>query len=483
MEYLSNPDVNISAAHNHNSRWLVRLFWQVTLLLFISVAVNHTADLMSKVAALIIISAALIPSYLWCSGRVKGLPLFPMFCFPYIFSHGLPLITEEPVIKLYTATQHFNAALAVGLFLGAGTVAWRLSARPKVAASGYLWTLNDKQPFTLFAGYLFVTAIFFLALNSGYLWVALPSQIVSILRTVVPAGANFVLMVLGYQLGEGKLMPGQRNIFIGLLALIVFVTGVTLYLNVPGIFILVAIAGYFLGSKILPWRILLILVLIMAFLNLAKGEMRGEYWRGATSPTQYPQLYAEWVSKSADRVTQLSDLFAVTDESSLANRISIVEMLLLVQSKTGESVPYLQGQTYAIIPELLVPRFFVNNKIRGAEATHMMSVHYGLKTYEDTFTTSIAWGLLQEAYANFGWLGVMSLGYLLGNLYGSVTQWAAGVPETSYRFLVSLVFVQLALKTELTLGSFITILTQLLILCFLLRIFFMGPRKYLVYNA
>ena len=58
-------------------------------------------------------------------------------------------------------------------------------------------------------------------------------------------------------------------------------------------------------------------------------------------------------------------------------RGSLLHLLLMVQENTPNRVPYLNGATYGIIPELFVPRIFNKHKIRSHEGTYMLAMHYG----------------------------------------------------------------------------------------------------------
>ena len=79
-----------------------------------------------------------------------------------------------------------------------------------------------------------------------------------------------------------------------------------------------------------------------------------------------------------------------------------MHMLLLVQRKTPSEVPFFNGKSYEFIPRLLLPRFVDDQKGGPHAANIMLTVNYGLQTMEQTQTTSIGWGLVPEAYANFG---------------------------------------------------------------------------------
>jgi hypothetical protein len=130
-------------------------------------------------------------------------------------------------------------------------------------------------------------------------------------------------------------------------------------------------------------------------------------------------------------------------------------MLLLVQKKSPDEVPFLNGLTYAPIPRLLIPRIIDDQKGISHVGNVLLTVNYGVQTIEQTAHTSIAWGLVPEAYANFGYLGVAGLAVLLGLFYGYVTNLSAGVPMTSLRFVLGLLIMGAATKAD-TMGVFVS---------------------------
>jgi len=198
--------------------------------------------------------------------------------------------------------------------------------------------------------------------------------------------------------------------------------------------------------------------------------MRSKYWFGGQGggqaviiqPWQYPAWFAEWAGYSIDYFNRQSnsDLPKSEEKQSLLERSSVIQLFLLAQDKTPQIVPYLNGATYAIIPELLVPRFLSLNKISSHEGTHLLNIHYGKQTREDTARTTIGWGLLAEAYANFGELGCAGLAVVLGVIYGQTTKWTINAPLLSDRSLLGIVMISFAFQTEFSAGVYIAALFQ-----------------------
>jgi hypothetical protein len=192
--------------------------------------------------------------------------------------------------------------------------------------------------------------------------------------------------------------------------------------------------------------------------------MRGKYWFSANhshfvQPWEYPAWYSEWASYSAAYIAKPT-VEVKEEKQSPLERSSLMGLLLMAQEKTPTTVPYLSGTTYAIIPQLLIPRFLSPTKISSHEGTYLLNIHYGRQTRKDTATTTIGWGLMNEAYANFGYLGCVGLGGILGLLYGKAAQWSIHTPPLSARFLFCVVLMSYAFQSEFSAGVYVAALYQ-----------------------
>jgi hypothetical protein len=163
---------------------------------------------------------------------------------------------------------------------------------------------------------------------------------------------------------------------------------------------------------------------------------------------------------------------------TLTQRMSLIPLLLKVQAETPETRPFLNGETYAVIPGLLVPRIFNPKKLNAHEGAHLLSIHFGLQTREATETSTIAWGPLIESYANFETLGVIALAIAIGGLYGAVAKFASGVPILSLRMLIAIVFAAMALQVEWTAGVYVTAVFQSLVVVCALSLVLMERRMH-----
>ena len=192
--------------------------------------------------------------------------------------------------------------------------------------------------------------------------------------------------------------------------------------------------GLFWSSGRVPWRYLAVAMATLSFLNTGKTTMRERYWGNDYEPAaqitlvQLPAYYAEWTQVSFDAVlennrssSQNSDgtVTQANKNQTLLDRIDNLQNLLFVIDAIDIGhVKTLHGATYALIPPLLVPRVFWPDKPRSHEGQVLLNVHFGRQDLDSTFATYIAWGLLPEAYGNFGaYSGSIILGAFLGLLF------------------------------------------------------------------
>ena len=220
--------------------------------------------------------------------------------------------------------------------------------------------------------------------------------------------------------------------------------------------------GYALGSGKVPWKSLAAVLLVAAILHPGKFAMRELYWgpdRPAFRLTMLPQFYADWFGYGIDQVATMAGVSQkLTKEevaTSLFERSGVLHMLLLVQKKSPDEVPFLNGLTYEPIPRLLIPRFLDDEKGISHAGNVLLTVNYGVQTLEQTRATSIGWGLVPEAYANFGYVGVAALAVVLAMFYSWVTNISVGVPMTSLRFVLGLLIMGAATRAD-TMGVFVT---------------------------
>src|SRR5262249_5389072 len=232
-----------------------------------------------------------------------------------------------------------------------------------------------------------------------------------------------------------------------------------------------------------PYAAVLLAIVVFAILHAGKSPMRERYWQRKLTvvPAEYPNFYGRWVSFGLDRirgkpVETVGRRRRHTEvQANVLDRSSIVQILLLVQKKSPTEKPFLYGETYAIIPELLVPRALYEDKPRSHEGTYMLAIHYGLQNRKATRSTTIGFGLLAEAYANFAMPGVVGLAIFLGVGLALATRWSMHLPITSFQGLFAMMVLGLLVRTEHSAGVAISSLFQGTVVLFCFGIMLMKP--------
>ena len=417
-----------------------------------------TWDAASMGAALIVEVAALIPAFIWCKKNGADMPIFPIFALTYIWTHALQFMDARALA--YPAQSRITAALTVAGFLLIGTFAWRLfvgrAARPPVQLR--MLTGSESERYFLWA--LALGAFFSMNTLGG--WINMSGGVFALIRGIVLGLGTLATFVLFYRCGRRQLRRSSTQMMLVLFALLTLSGAVSLILIGSIVMTVLASIGFILGRGRIPWIKILIPLLFLCFLHNGKAEMREQYWLSGSAsvriqPWDYPGFYAEWVQKS------FNGFFADPDESDkqrFLERASLAHMLLMVQEKTPREVPFMKGDTYELIPQLFIPRMLNSQKIASHEGTYRLNVQYGLQTRGEALTTTIAWGLLNEAYANFGYPGCALVGLILGAFYGWAARWSAGAPIMSARMMFTILVMCMALQTEFSSGVYIASLYQ-----------------------
>jgi hypothetical protein len=452
---------------NRQQQTLLRGFWLIALALFVfELFFTNTASLKTNLAAILITAAALLPTYLWCADKALGMPVFPLFAVTFVWTHALPLVTDHPKVLQYTANSHLFASLTVSGFLGLATYIWFqfVKSTPPEPKSSVELNSRRGEPFFLLA---LVALIFFNIYKNGG-WFFLDGGTYAATRGVVLGLSALANFVLAYRMGTKELSQGKSGLFLCLLLLSMVTSTVGLLLVDAASQFLVATVGFTIGRKKLPILIIIVMLLCISFLHYGKGEMRGKYWFGGSSanvqPWEYPAWYAEWAGYSSNYLFKNQSNLPYSQKSeekqSFLERSSTIHLLLLAQHKSPDEKPFLYGTTYAILPQLLIPRIFNNKKIASHEGTYLLNIHYGLQTRKDTFKTTIGWGLLAESYANFGLVGCAGLATILGFAYGKATRLSINAPILSAKFLFATLMIIYAFQTEFSAGVYVAALFQ-----------------------
>ncbi|MUG94051.1 hypothetical protein F7734_17300 [Scytonema sp. UIC 10036] len=459
---LTSKELASSSAHaRQERRQLLKVFWLIALGLFVfELFWTETNSFATHFGAILITVAALVPTYLWCSGRALGIPIFPLFALTFTWTHALPLIGKHPIVITYSPENHLFASYTVVGFLGIGTFIWFQYVKSAPLPPQSYRTINSQKGDGFFLWVLAAGVLFNMNFLGG--WLVLDGGVFAILRGVILGLTALSTFVLAYNLGTQKLAKGQAQWFLVLLIAHMVSNAASLLLVASASTFLIATLAFIIGSKKIPVLPILIILICLSLLHTGKDEMRAKYWgQVSVQPWDYPSWFAEWVGYSLENVgKENSSPQSQQQEASFLERSSVIHMLLLTQDQSPDRVPFLDGKTYEILPQVIVPRILNTNKIWTHEGTYLLNIHYGIQTREQTLTTTIGWGLLAESYANFGVLGCAGLAIVLGVVYGQSTRWCLNTPILSDRSLFAVLIMTFAFQSEWTAGVYVSALFQ-----------------------
>ena len=412
---------------------------------------------------LLILILATLPALKWAKDGGRHLPLFEVLMLTTANTYALPILTGQPQLRLFSSDTLTSAAFAVIVYqlVAIGTY-WFVRGAAGRSAFFTREVISHNVNRTIGYGLCIATIYTMIATFSD----TIPGELVGIFRAVFYGIGLVAVFVLARRWGAGELNPSDRAILVVNIAIQAAVEFSTLFL-VSGLSMLVlALVGYVSGSRRIPVILAAFLLGGAALLHNGKGAMRDRYWdvdgtRHQPRLTELPVFFSDWLQAglSSEKQSEAEESIA----NKLVERTSLFHILCLVVARTPESLPYLAGETYGQIPAQFVPRIFWPEKPLSHVSTSTLSVYYGLQREEDTEKTTIGFGMIAEAYANFGLPGIAILACCLGAFYKKIHTLAIDSPLLSNAGLVQIVLMAWSFQTEFPLSLWLSSMTQALI--------------------
>lgn len=433
------------------------------------------------VAGAVVILCSLIPTVIWLSGKAKGFPIYPVYASTFISAFGMQMINNKQLIENTEPSLFWATSVSICLFLLLSTAVWFAVVKKPKKLPPTVMVIGGHRTQPVLLGCMTVATLCMLASASG--WLDFLGNWNTLMRAFMFCLNALSCFILSYEIGAKTLLRGKKTYFLTLVG-ISMAANATNFLLVQsmGIFVL-CIAGYTIASQKIPWKVLTFFFLLMTILHYGKYPMREKYWsedgtelnRGAFQPKDYPRLFTEWFGYGLDYLRKPSKA-RVEERSNLIERSGLLHLYIFVQ-RQDDFMPLLGGATYAILPQLLLPRILVKDKATSHETTSILNIYFGIQSREDTSNTTIGWGLFNEAYANFGYFGLAGLAVVLGLFFGYVTRYSMGCPITSFQGLVAISVMNVAYQSEYSSGVFVTVLFQSIVVLIGLRYVIMQPVK------
>lgn len=422
--------------------------------------------------------AAAIPLLAWNYGPGRGAPVLPALVVQQLIVFLMPLYVENASVGSYSSHVLDTSASSVMWFLLLLPVGWYLGLQA-VRSHPSKWNIDlsgqhgASRTMTLALTLMGAALAFEIGTKADWLK-SLPPIILPVLKAVLTAASTLGAFLGGYSFKSGGRKAAGIVLYWCILAgLFLFKTSAFLLSPVTGL-VLAAGVGIALGTRKIPWLFAATAGFALAFLNMGKFPMREKYWGpngpgSALSLSNMPALYREWAEASLEKLAVRRESPQVEDKKgqSLLERMDNLQNLaFVVEAQTIRDVRTLGGETYSLIPPLLVPRFLWHDKPRTHEGQILLNLHFGRQqSIEQTETTYVAWGLLPEAVGNFGPLGgALFLGPIFGFFLGIVEQWSTRKRLFSVEGLAIAAFLlQLLVSFEMVASVFITATFQMLV--------------------
>jgi hypothetical protein len=450
-----------AAAPSVNGHWLY--FTGIVIVALGCLYFGFTASVQDPLhlyEGLLILVLATWPALRWAKQAGNHFPLFEVVMLTTANTYAMPILSSHEQLRMYDINTISLSGEAVILYQLLAIASHSL-LRGRPGRSAFFTHEVIARELNRYIGYALV-------LTTVYTFVAtfmdvIPNDLVGVFRACFGGIGIVSAFVQARRWGLGELAWGDRVFFVANLVVQLIIQFSTLFL-VGGISLLVlAIVGYVSGSKRLPLVAVVLATLVVGLLHTGKSAMRAQYWdntgfRRQATPSELPAFFAEWISESLEENQATGNRTRMT--TSLIERTSLFHMLCLVTSRTPDPLPFLGGKTYGDIPGQLVPRFFWPDKPPGHVSTSTLSIYYGLQQQEDTVKTTIGFGLLAEAYANYGLFGVGLLGCFFGALYKKVETLCLRSPLLSYAGLFQIVLVAWSFQTEFPMSMWLSSMSQ-----------------------
>jgi len=384
----------------------------------------------------------IIALFAW-SRRAIGLPLLPVMVIQGLIIYGVPIAAGHEVITAYPPGFVFSAGTEVLIFDAALILAWSLAMhtlRPSSPASYCLHEFNRtgakgwaRLGFAMIGGATGFQILQGLELLGSF-YALLPAGAETIVYALVSVVSSCGFFLVALIVGGKEASVPEKALFWLLLAANAMMSASDFILSSAAANLITVAIAFFWSSERVPWRYLVVTMLALSFLNTGKTTMRARYWGTEDAPVthrtfaQLPACYEEWIRVSFDAMvenggqpgpTAPGDNDKSKKNQTLLDRIdNLQNLLFVIDAIETNHIKPLEGETYTLIPHLLVPRVLWPAKPRSHEGQILLNVHFGRQDLESTLTTYIAWGLLPEAYGNFGPVaGSIYLGIFIGALF------------------------------------------------------------------
>jgi hypothetical protein len=427
------------------------------LLVYLSYKANVDNGL-HLVLGLVMFALSALPSLLWAKSGGSRFPVFETIMVLCANAYALPVLNANEQLASYSDHVITRACFTVILYQVSAIVTYtKVTGLPGRGAFWRISLLSHKVEQLIVYG--LIGSTIYIWMSTFTRWI--PGEYESILRAVFFGVGILCTFVSTQRWGRGELNQQEKAVLVCALTLQLVFMSISLVLISAISFIGIGLLGYISGGKRVPWIPLAGIFVILAVLHTGKTQMRTKYWDGGIPPptlTELPAFYTEWVETGLQPTSGDK-----TVSQKMLERTSLMHILCLIIDWTPDRQDYLYGKTYGYVLPQLVPRVIWPDKPPSHVATFELAVYYGLQSVESTQNTTIAFGLLAEAYANFGLIGAMLLGFTWGFCLKKLQILSNFSPMFSFAGLLMILLTAWSFNSEMTLAVWLSSLEQAVI--------------------
>jgi len=446
-----------SNARRGHKLFLTGLALLAVALVYLTYQAN-VRDIFHLYLGLIMFSLAVTPSLLWARGGGSRFPVFETILLLTANAYAIPVLNGHEQLINYSPDVITRSCLAVILYQLSAIATYQMVTGLPGRARFWRESLipNRAEKFVVYG----------LISSTAYIWIStfttwVPDGMISILRAVFYGVGILCSFVSAQRWGRGELTQTEKTVLVCTLVPQLIIMSIGLILISAISLLGIALLGYLSGGKRIPWLVIVPAFALIAVLHAGKTQMREKYWeQKLPQPTwsELPAYFSEWFEYGL-----LPTGEGKTASQKMLERTSLMHILCLIVDYTPARQDYLYGKTYGYVLPQLIPRLFWPDKPRSHIATYELSIYYGLQQEEDTATTTIAFGLLTEAYANFGMAGALMLGMFWGFWLKKLQLWSTFSPMFSFAGLLMVLLTAWAFSAELTMAAWVSSLEQAVI--------------------
>jgi hypothetical protein len=421
-----------------------------------------------------ILVAAMVPARLWLWQGARGIPIFAAVAALYVVYFGIAALRGVDLGHLYSPDQILAAELTVaGFLLVSGTIGTLIFPQNSSLFSniGDAKYSDGAIVRLIFAGYT-LGLLYYISLYLGL--IEYVGSFSGLVRAVTLTPAYLACFLMGHAKATKSLSGFKGFVATGQLLVLVLLNISSLFLVGAATQMLAVVAGYFITARRLPWITISIALAVLTVLQAGKLEMRTQRTAtlsaGDTAPNlvQLPFVIAEWFEKGLQSIAEEKKT-----EHGVFDRASLMAQLLRVQEWTPARVPYMYGETYAYLPQMLLPRFIQPDRPPTQVVMGILDIRYGFLEPSEIRHTAVGVSIIAEAFANFGDVGVLLAAICFGVLCGLFRRLSENETAASLKMLIAITALVSFLNLEADFPYLLVSLFQSLVA---VVIFFFGLR-------